>query len=229
VPPRVFSAVISTIFNRWTTARRFQQRDAVANRCVLGCAEGAEDSIEHYCRCPFTKQLGARWLGLDPSAQVNLHTFTLCNPHIATCEELVTSALLIYALYRATNHYRHSRDLLQPDVYNALRQWTREGALKHSNAVKILDNVWNPQRTLTPLPPMPAKLSPPTARLATKRALQTSPKPQPVPHKRARQVAVGRPTGATEVFTVRATIESDRSAVQGAWTGARQPTHPTHH
>jgi hypothetical protein len=37
VTPRVWSAVFSTIWNRWTTARRFQQRESSNNVCALGC------------------------------------------------------------------------------------------------------------------------------------------------------------------------------------------------
>ena len=157
-PPRVFAACLSTLFNRWTTARRFQQRNSDANRCVLGCATNTgdqpEDSIEHYCRCRFARDLGSRYLHLDPSTQINMHTFMLCNAQITTCEELVASAILIYAMYRATNHYRHNGDQTR-DVFNALRQWSREATMKHTMSMSILDNLWHPRRTLTLLPPKP--------------------------------------------------------------------------
>jgi hypothetical protein len=77
---------------------------------------------------------------------VNLHTFTLSNPHITTREDLAASAILIYAMYRATNHYRHNRGD-QLDVRNALRQWAREAVLNHRISMNILDNLWSPKRT----------------------------------------------------------------------------------
>lgn len=80
--PRVRAAVFSTIWNRWVTARRFQKRDSAATRCVLHCGPGAEDSIEHYAYCPFTKQLAGRYVRLDPETHVNLLTFNMCNPHV---------------------------------------------------------------------------------------------------------------------------------------------------
>ena len=47
LPPHVGNAAVSTIWNRWTTKRRFQG----AGRCLLGCGNQTGDSIEHYCRC----------------------------------------------------------------------------------------------------------------------------------------------------------------------------------
>ena len=60
VAPRVEAAVFSTIWNRWCTARRHQNRAECHNRCLLGCGGYAEDSIEHYCRCQVVKQFHAK-------------------------------------------------------------------------------------------------------------------------------------------------------------------------
>ena len=84
VPPRVQAAVFSTMWNRWTTARRFQNRA----KCLLGCAGCAQDSIEHYCRCPTVRAVCLRTLRLDPAVFCNLHTFVLVNPRISTMETL---------------------------------------------------------------------------------------------------------------------------------------------
>ena len=134
-----------------------------------------------------TRQLARRHLHLKPDPQVNLHTFTLCNPHVSTKEDLLASAVLIYAVYRATNHYRFHRTQ-ERDTYNALRQWTREAVLGHGAAMRTLDNLWNPARAHQPLPPIPASL-PPNTRQATKRPRQTA-SPQDIasnPTSRARQ------------------------------------------
>ena len=40
--PRVRAAVFSTIWNRWCTRRRWQQRHKEENKCVLGCSPTAE-------------------------------------------------------------------------------------------------------------------------------------------------------------------------------------------
>ena len=104
--PRVWAAVFGTVWNRWVTARRTDQRHSKVNVCVFGCSNTADDSIEHYSRCAYTRELAARYLHLDMATQANLHSFMLCNPFMTTREELVTSAILVYAIYRGTNHYR---------------------------------------------------------------------------------------------------------------------------
>ena len=74
VAPRVSAACLSTLWNRWTTARRFQQRAAACNRCVLGCGGTAEDSIEHYARCA-TMRAAAR--GMLRLGEVGMDRFLL--------------------------------------------------------------------------------------------------------------------------------------------------------
>ena len=74
VPPRVISAVFGVIWNRWTTHRRFQKRQADSNVCQLGCPRTAEDSLEH------VREVGTRFLKLHPLQQINAHTFLMCNP-----------------------------------------------------------------------------------------------------------------------------------------------------
>ena len=151
VAPRVWSAVFSTIWNRWTTARRFQRRNTSDNVCVLQCSPTAEDSTEHYSRCSHAQQLAVRCLRLDPRSQVNLHTFNLCNPHITTQESLVASAVLIYSMYRATNYFRRRDIHTNAEIYEALRQWTREAVMGHGISSRILGNIWSRYRSNTPL------------------------------------------------------------------------------
>ena len=153
VPPRVQSAVLGTIWNRWCTARRFQGSAA----CVFRCATSAEDSIEHYCRCPITLHVASRYLRLGDS-HVNMHTLSLCNPLITTQDALVASALLIYAVYRGTNHYRHQTAGEPQEVYDSLRQWIREGVGRHGASHTILRNLWAPGAVQTALPAVPAHL-----------------------------------------------------------------------
>ena len=105
VAPRVQSAVFSTMWDRWTTARRFQG----AGMCVLCRVPHTQDSIEHYAKCPVVKRLAAQFLHLDPRQFVNLHSFLLVNPLVTTKETLTTIALLAYATYRCTNFQRHAQ------------------------------------------------------------------------------------------------------------------------
>ena len=154
VPPRVCAAVWGTMWNRWCTHRRWQQRSFPSNRCMLGCAGGAEDAIEHYCHCHMTKLTLKRKLNLDPTHFAHLHSFLLCSNFINTQEELTCIALLIYAIYNATNHYRTHPTPHHHIIQEAIAQWLREGAAKHTNATKVLDNRWSSSRHNTPLPPM---------------------------------------------------------------------------
>eukprot|EP00973_Karenia_brevis_P009843 1331057-Karenia_brevis.AAC.1 len=53
--PRVMSAYLRTLWNGWTTDRRFRNvlvaRGVSIRPCVLGCEQGT-DALEHYLRCP---------------------------------------------------------------------------------------------------------------------------------------------------------------------------------
>ena len=99
VAPRVVAACFSTLWNRWVTARRFQNGEHKDNCCQLGCGGGAEDSIEHYARCAQIRQVGVRYLRLRAPEQLSLHTFVLCNPYITTAEELAFSVGLTLVLF----------------------------------------------------------------------------------------------------------------------------------
>ena len=150
--PRVRAAVFSTMWNRWTTARRFQLRHTDQNKCVLHCSATAEDSIEHYCVCPCVKRVAAGYLHLNPLTQVGLHSFQLCSPFVRSKEELTGTALLVYATYRATNHFRNNPTQSRADVDQALRQWAREGAFGSTFSLRVLDKAWSPNRVQVPLP-----------------------------------------------------------------------------
>ena len=157
VTPRVVSACFSTIWNRWTTMRRFQKRASESNHCKLGCGGEAEDSIEHYARCGCVRQCGTRILRM-PSDGICVHTFLLCDPRIQTREQLILCALLIYASYRAFNHYKHTTAPTAAEVHDAMSQWCKEGVRGHRLSTNTLEQVWQRSPPSTPLPPMPANV-----------------------------------------------------------------------
>ena len=127
---------------------------------MFKCSPTAEDSLEHYCRCCFTRELASRYLRLPEELHCNLYTFTLCNPHTRSMEDLIVGALLVYSIYRATNHIRHNGLIPPAEVYGALTQWSREGARGHRRATKALDSRWRADEPSTPLPPIPMTLPP---------------------------------------------------------------------
>ena len=111
-----------------------------------------EDKIEHYSRCPVTKDFGRRFLRLHREHDLNLHTFTLTNPHISTTERLTSTALLIYAVYNLTNALRKDGEkLTRQEAYNALTQHAREAVRGHPRSARILRQLWTENKA-TPLP-----------------------------------------------------------------------------
>ena len=149
VPPRVQAAAFGTIWNRWTTSRRFQKRDS--GTCLF-CSVG-EDSIEHYCTCPVVRDICRRRLNLDPDRFASLHSFTLTSPFINTWETLITVSLLIYATYVTTNKLRHkSLGFGREDTFEALNQAIKEGARGHAMACKVLAQRWVDQPVSDSLP-----------------------------------------------------------------------------
>jgi hypothetical protein len=160
VAPRVIAACFSTMWNRWVTARRFQQRADKTNYCKLGCGGDAEDAIEHYARCERVWGMGTRFLRLQQPEHISVHTFMLCNPYIQTKEDLTCTALLVYAAYRATNQYRHLNTPSATIAYDALAQYAREGVRNHRASSETLDQRWSATAASSPLPPIPAVLCP---------------------------------------------------------------------
>ena len=143
VPPRVSSAVFSTMWNRWTTHRRFQRRSGPSNQCTFKCSATAEDSLEHYARCPRTRELAERYLRIPSDLHCNLYSFNLCNPHIRSIEDLSCVALMIYSVYRLTQKLRHHPLQQNASVYDALVQMAREGARGHRQASRTIDTRWS--------------------------------------------------------------------------------------
>ena len=141
--PRVQSAVFSTIWNRWTTHRRFQKRSAATNRCMLGCPAPAEDAIEHYCCCPITRRLMRQRLNVDVNNFSNFHTYMMTNVNITDKALLCKIGLLVYAVYNTTNCIRNSVKLIGEEArYDCLCQNLREGAKGHKFSMEVLDGAF---------------------------------------------------------------------------------------
>ena len=98
VLPRVQQAVLSTICNRWCTARRFQQ---ATEPCKLGCSTG-EDSLEHYCICSRTVLFATSNLGLSTDEARGIGRWTFCVDDLSP-SLLVRTSVLLYCAYSAVN------------------------------------------------------------------------------------------------------------------------------
>ena len=138
-PLRVCAAMLSTLWNRWTTKRRFQQR----GRCVLLCSETAVDCIEHYASCPAVRNAGLRHrnLRLRPWPNALPDFLGLAGPPLRqhpSDSELARGALLIYATYMATNAARHKPPANMLEAEQMIHQAILEGAKGHDKCACFL-------------------------------------------------------------------------------------------
>ena len=145
VAPRVQAAVLSTLWNRWTTGRRFQRQDV----CVLGCSLTAADSIEHYAHCPVIRTAAQRFLGLHmrpwPHALCDflLATGPPSAPHPSrAC--LTRSAILLYAAYTTTNAARHRAPRTEAEAVAMMQQAIAEGVRGHPGSQRTMAEPWAP-------------------------------------------------------------------------------------
>ena len=152
VAPRVHAAVFSLLWNRWSTARRFQRTAP----CLFGCAlETGQDSIEHYCKCHVTKTIFRTKLNLNATELANIHTFVLVNPKIGTHQKLCLVALVTYGIYSVSNRLRSTGPCSSEQAIDAVMQAIREGVRGHAGATKTLDDCWRRRETTKPLPTPP--------------------------------------------------------------------------
>ena len=145
--PRVSAAVLSTLWNRWTTARRFQ----FFTPCCLGCSDTAADSIEHYAHCPLARRAAETELRLQlrewPHALSDFMLITLptcSDPRVTQGRILLRMALLVAAVYRVTNTARRRRPSTTQEAHSMMRQALLESVKNHPGAAQELHTVWAP-------------------------------------------------------------------------------------
>ena len=150
VPPRVRAAVLRTMFNGWTTKRRFQ----TYAHCVFGCRDWTdEDSLEHYARCPFMHDIRRRKLNLHISPWSKAYFLTLhLPPGTDSDTNLTKAALLVYAIYRTFNFLsRHqSSNTDHRTMWDITSQHLYEGTIGHKKATLTLDNCFSRPGHRTP-------------------------------------------------------------------------------
>ena len=142
VPPRVMSAALGCVWNRWPTARRKQIRDSP---CLLGCGHG-EDSREHYAACRRSREAARKWLAVEYRISRPRDHWAFAAPSCVEVEALdgwwARVALLQYAVQQTTNAARAvgrlSGDMDEATCMRALRQGLIEGARGHSAARRLL-------------------------------------------------------------------------------------------
>jgi hypothetical protein len=138
-PPRVVAAVWKTMWNGWTTARRFQK----VGKCLLCCSSTmGEDSIEHYARCAVLRDLCHHFIGLSHSHYSTwLGNFVILGlNHGSVCEvTLVKRAIAVYATYRTINKLRHFPCTDCNIIRDMMYQFAREAVRGHGPATRLLE------------------------------------------------------------------------------------------
>ena len=143
VGPKVRAAMFRSLFNGWCTERRFQRRWGPKNTCMLSCGGGAEDSFEHYCRCPCTLQVlqSKLHVSLHPSRGISF--FLLNEYHCGIRDVLIASALINYACYMTTNMFRNTGRANSRDIASdAMTQFLKQGALGHRTSTNFFNERW---------------------------------------------------------------------------------------
>ena len=140
--PRVSAAFLSALFNRWPTARRFQNGSSVAKTCALGCGGGAEDSLEHYGCCAAVRGVAKRFLRLADADCYSLNEFLMAEPARLQNEELVCRGVLVYATFMASNYYRSRNKPSRMAAMDALEQHCKNAVRGHASSARILDSLW---------------------------------------------------------------------------------------
>ena len=142
VTPRVQAAVFVTLWNGWCTHRRFQRRLLPSNRCVLGCIGGAEDAIEHYCRCPTILRVARHTLKFSYAVQGALDLWALNNSWLDDKDNLRAFALLVYGSFMTFNSCRYAKLSDSNQVFECIVQHCKQGAMGHATCMTFLDRRW---------------------------------------------------------------------------------------
>ena len=140
--PRIHAAVFRTLFNSWCTHRRFQRRRAGTNRCVFKCGPGAEDSLEHYCRCPIVLRVASSYLHFSYQAEPALDLWCLNSSWLDSDHNLMGISILIYGVYNAFNSIRCSSISDSQQAYLCIVQHCKQGAFGHGACTAFLDSCW---------------------------------------------------------------------------------------
>ena len=111
-----------------------------ARPCVLGCG-WPDDDLHHYLCCgrywEFVQQMRPQGLGAT-SARRGKESALLLSPDL-TADDTVRMGAGLYALYRAVNFYRFSRQLpTHPGVKELLNLFARR-ALDHHPSQQLLN------------------------------------------------------------------------------------------
>ena len=142
VTPRVHAAVFKTLWNGWCTHRRFQRRHLDTNACLFQCGGGAEDSLEHYCRCTVVLRVARHVFHFSYADQTAFDIWALNSSWLDSPENLRGLALLVYGTYMAFNTIRHNKVSDSHQAFHCIVQHCKQGAMGHAPSMKYIDACW---------------------------------------------------------------------------------------
>jgi hypothetical protein len=137
--PKVAAAVLRTMWNGWTTARRFQKSGLCVFQCGGFCQE---DSIEHYAHCPVGRRAAVRFLGIRFHNQgchygeliaLGLHATTLSD------KDIIKRAIWVFSLYKAFCSLSHRPGLDQDEAYDSIVQYMREATISSPKLTAVIE------------------------------------------------------------------------------------------
>lgn len=106
VAPRVHTAVLSTVMDRWTTFRRFGRRTGQNHHCKWNCSHWAEDSLQHYMICPKIKEWAKNRLQITEHSDGSKMGWTMTREFGK--EDRIKHAWLCFVAYTTFNHLKHN-------------------------------------------------------------------------------------------------------------------------
>jgi hypothetical protein len=111
--------------------------------CRLGCSTDAADNIEHYSRCPITREVFRRKLRIELHTAKALTCFAMATKEQSEDEILALSMLGVYAVYMCVNHYRAKQQQANPQhAMQFLNQCLIQGCQGHKELTRLFDNRW---------------------------------------------------------------------------------------
>ena len=136
VAPRVAAAVFGLAWNRWCTARRFQQRSV----CKLGCGRGS-DSAEHYCGCAVARDVGWRKLRLDKEENYDERKKSLMGANKVGKDDATCYAILAYAIFRTIGNNMKSAGSCE-EKKEEIAQHIRNAVEGHVKSAQVVKGRW---------------------------------------------------------------------------------------
>ena len=118
------------MWNRWCTARRFQEDGT----CVFGCPGEAQDSIEHYAHCPSQVSFARTKLHIPAEHSGSLQAFMCLNKNV---DDDLRAILVInlYACYAARNAMKHHHDPQACfNVAECMLQFAKQAVFGHAKS-----------------------------------------------------------------------------------------------